>query len=317
MRASDIHLVPGYRPQVRVDGELHELDSLLLTPAQTRWVAIGLFGNGADYGHEQLRTSRVMAGSRIADIGASRTGGNMAVTVRFHGGPIPDFAAVELPEATKQLLTAPNGIVILAGPHGSGKTTTLYSVTDWINRNVNGVICTIENPRWFIFEPAKSLVLQHEVGLDGHDVPSLLQQAMRKAPNVLMLGEVENLETLAGVINAAETGHLVLIHMHAKDPRDAVERLVSCAPTDMQPMLRQQLKSTLRGIIVQRLAKRADKGRAPVYEVVNEGARRLADGGTLEPGHYIARAHTRIDELLQAKAISIDEADRLKREFGA
>ena len=317
MRASDIHLVPGYRPQVRVDGELSDLDSTPLTAAQTRWVAIGLFGNNADYGHEQLRTSRVMAGARIADIGAARTGGNIAVTVRFHGGPIPDLARIELPEPAKQLLSAPNGIVIVAGPHGSGKTTTLYSMTDWINRNVNGVVCTIENPRWFIFEAAKALVLQHEVGLDGHDVPSLLQQVMRKAPNVLMLGEIENLETLAGVINAAETGHLVLVQLHAKDPADAVERLVSCAPPDMQPMVRQQLKATLRGIVIQRLAKRVGDGRTAVYDVVNEGSRRLADGGTLEPGHYIARALTRIDELLQAKQIGADEADRLKREFGA
>jgi twitching motility protein PilT len=316
MRGSDLHLVPGYKPRARVDGVLQDLDDLVLTREQTNWVATGLFG--ATHHYDPVgRTNRVLGGGMLADIFVSRAGGDITVSVRVHGGPIPSLKDIEAPDEITTMLSAPAGIIVVAGPHGSGKTTTLYSMADWINNHRNVHMCTVENPRWHLFEKSTALVQQHEVGKDGPDVASLLRDAMLKAPEVLMAGEVEDLETLATCITAAETGHLVLLHLNATSIRDAVERLALCAPPDMQPGVRAQLKQHLRGVMVQRLAKKQTKGRAPVYELVGEAAGKLAEGGDLDDKDYIAKAADRIQQLEDAGTITPDEVVRLRREFSA
>lgn len=315
---TDMHLVPNYKPMGRLKGDLQPLDDLVLTREMTHWVAICLHGNDAMYDANQgfWNTSRTY-GDTLADITTVKAGGAKTVVLRFHGGRIPTLAESNVPDKVTELLKAPHGIILVAGPHGSGKTTTLYAMTDWINRNLSVKICTVERPRWYLMQPARALVQQHEVGMDGYSFGQLLTASMRQAPNVLMLGEVEDFETLAGAINAAETGHLVLVQVHAKDAADAVQRFIQAAPEGMQEQVMRQLGECLRGVLVQRLARKPDGKRVAVCDILNEGARKLIDGGKPDAGFYLARVQDEIRKLEQAGTIDKAEAERLQREVGS
>ncbi|MBK9974936.1 MAG: Flp pilus assembly complex ATPase component TadA [Planctomycetes bacterium] len=321
MRASDLHLIPGYKPTARVNGQLTPIDDLVLDRSQTRWVVICLFDNNAEYqlaGSGYMHLSRKLDGSTIADITAASAGGDKSIAIRFHGGKIPSLDEAHLPPAVTTLLKAPSGLVVVAGPHGSGKTTTLYAMLDWINQNRSVHICTVEKPRHYLMQPAKALVQQREVGLDGQNAGALVAAAMHQDLDVLMVGEIEDFETLIGCMDAAETGHLVFVQMHAKDPGNAVSRLIDAAPESMQPAIRRRLSECLRGVSVQRLARRADgKGRVAIYEILAEGARKFIDGATPDKGFYLARAEDQIRAHESAGTIKKEEADTMRREFGA
>ncbi|MCA8913716.1 MAG: Flp pilus assembly complex ATPase component TadA, partial [Planctomycetes bacterium] len=208
-------------------------------------------------------------------------------------------------------------IVLVGGPHGSGKTTTLYSMADWINENRPVHLCTIEKPRHYVFQKRQAIVQQREVGLDGPSAAALVEVSMQQDPDVLMVGDIEDFETLAGVLHAAETGHLVLVQVHAKDAVDAVQRIVEAAPESMHAQIRRQLSECLRGITIQRLVKCADgRTRKAVYEVMNESARKLATGATPDAGFYLARAADQVKALEEAGKVAKEEADRMRREFG-
>ncbi|MDC1142654.1 ATPase, T2SS/T4P/T4SS family [Planctomycetota bacterium] len=318
MGASDVHFVPGYNPQVRVNGELASLAEHKLDGEQTNWICNGLFGNSHHYGGapEDLHTTRLY-GNRIASIQAATAGGEKTLCVRFMGGDIPDMEKCNVPETYQDLLREPGGIVIVGGPHGSGKTTTLHMGVNWINLNRNVNICTIENPRYFVMEPAKALVQQHEVGVDGSSTAELIRLSLRLAPNVLMVSDIDSFDVLVEVIAAAETGHLVLIQMHASEPKNAIERLLSAAPPDMREGVRSQLSGCIAGVVQQRLVKRkGDKGRVAVCEVLGKAARKLALGADYESGMYLTRASDEIQKMLDADEIEEDVADRMRREFG-
>ena len=320
LRGTDLHLVPGYKPMARVDGKLQQVDDLLLTREQTHWVGVCLFGNQVLYemGYPAYMHQSRTYGDTIADISLATAGGGKTVAVRLHGGKIPSIEDVNLPERVTELLNAPNGIVLVAGPHGSGKTTTLYALVDWINRNRALHICTVEKPRHYMFKPLQAVVSQREVGLDGANHAAVLQAAMQQDPDVIMIGEIEDFETLAGALHAAETGHLVIVQVHAGDAREAVERIVSAAPEGMQAKVQKQLAETLRGITVQRLARHNDgRVRTAIYDVIGEGARKFAQGGTPDAGFYICRAQDGIKQLEDDGKIDKEEAERLRREVGA
>ncbi|MBZ0134910.1 MAG: Flp pilus assembly complex ATPase component TadA [Planctomycetes bacterium] len=320
MRASDLHLVPGYKPSLRVDGTLKPIDDMILNSEQTHWIGVCLFGNSVSYelagaGARHLARTH---GDIIVDITVASAGGNKTVCVRMHGGEIPSFEKVDLPERTIELLKAPNGIILVAGPNGSGKTTTLYSMTDWINANRAVHICTVEQPRHYVFKRKQAIVQQREVGLDGPSAATLVEVSMKQDPDVIMVGDVEDFETLAGILHAAETGHLVLVQVHAKDARDAVERIIDAAPQSMHTQVKRQLGECLRGITIQRLAKFADgKVRRAVYDVMNESARKLVNGATPDAGYYLARAVDQVGTHEKAGSITREEGERLRHEFGA
>jgi twitching motility protein PilT len=320
-RASDIHLVPGYRPMLRRDGKLVPLNDIMLMPAMTHWVYVCLFENrGYHYGgYEQGGYSHVSRtyGDTIADISAASTGGAKSISIRLHGGVIPELDKSNVPMRVTELLNAPNGLILVAGPHGSGKTTTLYMLTEWINRNRPVHLCTVERPRHYLFQPKQAMIQQREVGLDGPTPAALVAAAMHQDLDVLMVGDIEDFDTLAGVLNAAQTGHLVLVQVHAKDAADAVQRIIDAAPDGMQGTVRRQLAECLRGVLVQRLAKKTDGKRVAVCEILNEGARKFIDGGKPDAGFYLARVQNEIRKLEQAGTIDKAEAERLQREVGS
>ncbi|MCA8936039.1 MAG: Flp pilus assembly complex ATPase component TadA [Planctomycetes bacterium] len=320
LRGTDLHLVPGYKPMARVDGELQPIDDFVLNAEQTHWVGISLFGNSVmhDLGYQGHMQKTRTYGDTVADITLATAGGEKTVVVRLHGGKIPTLEEVGLSERVTELLSPTAGILLVAGPHSSGKTTTLYALVDWINRNSNVKICTVERPRWHLFQPAKALVQQHEVGLDGQTAAAVITSALRQAPNVLMLGEIEDFESLGAALGAAETGHLVIVQVHAVDAADAIQRIIEAAPESMHAQVKRQLAETLRGVTVQRLARHKDgRRRTAVYDIIGEGARKFIDGGKPDAGFYISRAQDGIKQLEDAGSISKEEAERLRREVGA
>jgi Tfp pilus assembly ATPase PilU len=146
----------------------------------------------------------------------------------------------------------------------------------------------------------------------------LIAAAMQQDLDVLMVGEIEDFDTLAGCLHAAETGHLVLVQVHAADARDAVMRVIDAAPESMQVSVRRRLSECLRGVVFQRLARKADgKGRVAVCSVLGEGARKFVDGGTPDKGFYLVRAEDELRKLEDKLVIKTEEADKLRREFGA
>ncbi|MHC4840654.1 MAG: type IV pilus twitching motility protein PilT [Planctomycetota bacterium] len=316
--ASDIHFVPGYNPKVRVNGELNSLVEHKLDGEQTNWMCNGLFGNSHHHGGyaEEMHTTRLY-GNRIASIQGATAGGEKTLCIRFMGGEIPDMKKCNVPATFQELLSENHGIVIVGGPHGSGKTTTLHMGVNWINLNRNVNICTIEKPRYFVMEAAKALVQQHEVGVDGGSISELIRLSLRLAPDVLMVSDIDSFDSLVEVIAAAETGHLVLIQMHASEPKNAIERLLSAAPPDMQEGIRSQLSGCIAGVVQQRLVvRKGGKGRVAVCEVLGKAARKLALGADYEPGMYLTRAIDEIQRMLDASEIEDEVADRMRREFG-
>ncbi len=319
--ASDIHLVAGHKPQVRISGKLSELDDFLLDRTQTRWVGICLGGNDVDYrlnAEGYMHLTRDVNDEKYAAITLAMASGAVSVSIRLHGGRIPTLAQSNVPEAVTRLLSAPNGLVLVAGPHASGKTTTLYSMTQWVNENRALHICTVEKPRHYIFKPAKSIIQQREVGRDCPTAARAIDAAMHQDLDVLVVGEISDFETLAACLQAAETGHLVLVQLHANDAREAVMRLVEAAPESMHPQIKRQVANTLRGVIVQRLATLMDgKTRMAVCDVMGEGARKLLDNQRVDAGAWLVRVQDEIAKLESGRKISADEAARLLREVGA
>jgi Tfp pilus assembly pilus retraction ATPase PilT len=162
------------------------------------------------------------------------------------------------------------------------------------------------------------MIQQREVGLDGPTPAALIEAAMHQDLDVLMIGDIEDFETLALVLRAAETGHLVLVQVHARDAAEAVQRFIEAAPESMQGQVRRQLSECLRGVVVQRLARKVDgKTRVAVCDVLGEGARKFVDGGKPDPGFFLARVQDEIRKLESAGEIDKAEAERLQREVGS
>ncbi|MCC7507888.1 MAG: Flp pilus assembly complex ATPase component TadA [Planctomycetes bacterium] len=321
LRGSDILIVPRYKPQVRVNGELQALDDLTITPEQTGWIRSSLFQQGY-YAPPAgtLQVSRNIGENKLADITCATAGGVASITIKLHASSMPALDDANYPAAAamKKLLEQPNGLVIVAGPHGSGKTTTLYAMVNWINETRHVHICSVEKPRHYLFPAAKAVVQQREVGLDGNSQTELIQAAMQQDCDVIMVGDVENFDTLAACMHTAETGHLVIVQVHANSVQEAVQRLVEAAPAGLESLSKRQLHATLRGVVVQRLARKKDgRTRIALCEVIGEGARKFIDGGTPDAGFYSARAQDEIKRLEGAGEISKEEAERLSREVGA
>lgn len=319
MRASDLFLLPGHKPTVRVNGQLSVLEDIVLDRSQTRWVGVCAADREIDYMQQGfVSVLRPIDDKRYAEMVFARTGGNISVNLKFRGGDLPSLDESNVPQTVTRLLSAPNGLIVMAGPHGSGKTTTLYMLVQWLNENRAMHICTVERPRHYLLKPAKSLIQQREVGRDCPSAASGIDAAMHQDLDAIVVTEVEDFDTLAGVLHAAETGHLVLIQMHAHDAREAVERLINAAPEGMQGQVKLQLSRVLRGVIVQRLAMFSDgKTRKAVCDVLGEGTRKLANGDRLDAGAWLTRVQDEIAKLEAARKISAEEAARLLREVGA
>jgi twitching motility protein PilT len=282
--ASDLHLKVGLPPIVRVDGELLRTPFDTLTPADTEAAAAELLPeakarefretNEADFGH----TAEGMGRFRV---NCFRQRSLVGVAIRRVRSDIPTFEELLLPPAAEALASEHRGLVLVTGPTGTGKTTTIAAMIGWINEQRSAHIVCVEDPIEVVHDDVRSIVDQREIGLDTRSYSAALRHAVRQDPDVIFIGEIRDAETAEAAIQAAETGHLVISTMHTLDATETVNRMIDLFPPQQQREVRASLSASLKGVLCQRLVARSDgKGRVPAVEVlINTGrvAERILD----------------------------------------
>jgi len=270
--ASDLHMSVGRSPVLRIHGELRDLDLPKLRPEDTeRFVrAVTPERNFAEL--EERGTSDF--GIHIPGLGRFRTSvfrqkGVYQVAMRLLPERLFSFEDIGLPPGVKDLLLKTSGLLLVTGPTGSGKTTTLATMIDFINRELDCHIVTVEDPIEFYHEHKRSIVTQREIGIDVPNFGEALRRALRQDPDVVLVGEMRDLETIAAAITAAETGHLVLGTLHTTGSARTVDRIIDAFPTDHQEQIRLQLSVSLEAVVSQVLIPRADRpGRVAGLEIM-------------------------------------------------
>lgn len=282
MNGSDVHLNVGTSPVVRVYGDLIRIDDLpkllpqdienliypILQPQQKEDLAKKL---ELDFSYSIPGISRFRG-----NIMWQR--GTLAVNFRVVSIDIPRIEDLSLPPVVRDLSRLPRGLVLVTGPTGSGKSTTLASIIDLINQERSLNIVTIENPIEFLHSHKKSIVKQREVGVDTHSFAEALRHALRHDPDVILVGEMRDMESIAIALTAAETGHLVFSTLHTQTATLAIHRIVDVFSDNMRNQIRQQLADSLQAVIAQQLLPRADgKGRVAAVELLlmNQAVRNL------------------------------------------
>ena len=272
-KGTDLLLTAGAFPLIRVDGDLRAVDGAAerLEPSDTE-AALGelLSDRQQDAfaeGHELDFSFSWRGHARIRG-NAFRQRGAVAVALRMIPREIPSFDDLGTPPVVQRFAELRQGLVFVTGPTGSGKSTTLASMIDWINHNRPVHIVTIEDPIEYVHEHGLSAVNQREVGEDTATFADALRAALREDPDVILVGEVRDLESIRFCLTLAETGHLVFATLHTNDTAQAMDRLIDVFPGDQQPQIRVQLASTLTGVIYQRLLPRIGGGLVAAYEVL-------------------------------------------------
>ncbi len=277
---SDLHCKVGSPPRIRLDGRLRKLQAPMLTPADTEHMVSEVLRE--DLVDEFARTSEADFAYSLPGVGrfrvnAFRSRGSAGLVFRRVSVGATPLTELNVPEVISALALEPRGLVLVTGPTGSGKTTTLAGMIDHINSNREVHIVTIEDPIEVVHFDKMSMVNQREVRLDTADFPTAMRAAMRQDPDVILVGEMRDEETVKSALAAAETGHFVMSTLHTTDAQETVARIIDFFPPHEQKQVRLALAGSLRGIICQRLVPRADgKGRAVAMEIcVSTG--RVAD----------------------------------------
>ena len=284
-QGSDLLLTAGSPPLIRVDGDMHALTGYPpLTGTHTAALARSLlsarqweeFRQGSDIDFSFSWEDRArMRGN------AFRQRGEVAIALRMIPRAIPGFDELRVPPAVRSFGARKQGLVLITGPTGSGKSTTLASIVDWVNANRALHIITIEDPIEYVHDHKRSAVSQRQVGEDTESFAQALRSALREDPDVLLVGEMRDLESIRFALTLAETGHLVFATLHTNDTAQAIDRLIDVFPGDQQPQIRVQLAATLTAVVCQRLLPRAGGGMVAAHEVLvaNSAVRNLVKEG--------------------------------------
>ena len=271
-RGTDLHLTAGSAPLARVDGELHAVpDQPVLTPADTEALAeILLDETDKETFSKRGDVDFAFGFDHLARIRGSvyNQRGSMTLALRMIPTRIPPMEELGLPDAMQRMVDAPSGLILVTGPTGSGKSTTMASMIDAVARNRFCHILTIEDPIEYVFRHGQGAVNQREVGRDTESFARGLRSALREDPDVLMVGEMRDLESVETVLTLAETGHLVIATLHTNDTTQAVDRLVGVFPGQQQEQARLQLSASLVGVVYQRLIPKRDGGLIAAYEIL-------------------------------------------------
>src|SRR4051812_2091818 len=271
--ATDLILTVGAPPLMRLDGELQPLSGDSPLTAEDVEDLLGNIlssQNRTPFGERDRELDFSFTWRDQARIrgNAYRQRGNVAVALRVIPHEIPSFEWLGVPEPVQKWAELRRGLVLVTGPTGGGKSTTLASLIDWINKNRRVHIITIEDPIEYVHSHATSAVDQREVGDDTDSFADALRSALREDPDVLLVGEMRDLESIRFALTIAETGHLVFATLHTNDVAQALDRIVDVFPSDQQPQIRVQLANTLSGICYQRLMPKIDGGLTAAYEVM-------------------------------------------------
>ncbi len=274
MGASDVHLTVSRPPTLRIYGKLHSLDEYPpLTPDDTFKLGEELMDSEKsrrmiqEQGHVDFSSTLPGVGRVRVNIYLQR--GSYAIAIRIIPMKIPDIEELGLPPAARELLFKGSGLILVTGPTGSGKSTTLAAMINLLNQSVSGNIITLEDPIEYLHRHGTCIINQREIGTDCPDFAQGLRAALRQDPDIIMVGEMRDLETIATAMTAAETGHLVMATLHAATAVQTVERIIDVFPPHQQSQIRVQLANTILGIFSQQLVPKADgSGRVLATEVL-------------------------------------------------
>jgi twitching motility protein PilT len=269
---SDLHLSVGNPPIGRVHGHLNYFGENELTPEDTESLMKSIAS--VDNQQELQEVGGSDFGFAFEDIARFRVSifkqkGYVGVVLRLIPNNIMTFEEIGLPTVIKDVITKPKGLFLVTGPTGSGKTTSLATMIDWLNTNYDHHIITVEDPIEYYFQHKKSIVTQREVGVDVPTFPEALRRALRQDPDVILVGEMRDLETIGAAITAAETGHLVFATLHTTGAVRTIDRIVDAFPTNQQEQIRTQLAGNLLSVVSQTLVpKKSGYGRVAAFEVM-------------------------------------------------
>jgi twitching motility protein PilT len=262
VRASDVHLTPGFPPAVRVRGRIVPMDDYPpLSPQETREIVYAILNDSQRKKFEnqqQLDFAYAIPGVARFRVNCFFQRGAISAAFRHISTEILGLDSLGLPSVLEELTRKPRGFVLVTGPTGSGKSTTLASMVDMINQEREEHILTIEDPIEFLHQHKRCIVNQREIGADAQDFASALKAALREDPDVILVGEMRDLETISTALTAAETGHLVFATLHTQSTAQTVDRIIDVFPPHQQQQVRMQLSIALQGIVTQQLLPTAD-----------------------------------------------------------
>ena len=270
-KSSDLHLQVGVPPCLRLRGSMTPIDGPELRPADTENLMLAItpaehiqkvkLNGGTDFGFAFGDKARFR-------VSVLKTKGNYGLVLRQIPNQLFDLRSIGLPDKIKELLYRPRGLFLVTGPTGSGKSTTLASMINYINENRDAHIITIEDPIEYYHAHKKCVVTQREVGSDVPSFAEAIKRALRQNPDVVLVGELRDLETIEAAISAAETGHLVFGTLHTNSAAKTVDRIVDAFPASMKEMIRTQLSTSIICVIAQSLCKKKNGGRIAAYEIM-------------------------------------------------
>ena len=270
-KASDIFITVGTPIHIKIDGNTVPINQQAMDPAMVHRMAYEMMTPEQTERFETSREMNLSFGRR--DLGNFRVNifwqrSSIAIVVRYIAGDIPRLDTLGLPPVLNELIMEKRGLLLVVGATGSGKSTTIASMLDHRNENRSGHILTIEDPIEYLFRHKMSIVNQREIGQDTNDWHNALKNAMRQAPDCILIGEIRDRETMQAALAYAQTGHLCLATLHANNAYHALNRIFSFFPLDGRGLLSLDLAATLRCIVSQRLVKRPDGGRVPAVEIL-------------------------------------------------
>ncbi|MFH1503842.1 MAG: type IV pilus twitching motility protein PilT [Candidatus Omnitrophota bacterium] len=271
-QASDLHLTAGHPPILRIDGRLTITDLPILSKDNAKTLIYSMLNDNQKAIFE--KDKELDFSFSLPDMDRFRVNvhfqkGNVEASLRRVPRIIPDIASLGLPDVVYDFVRKPNGLVLVTGPTGTGKSTTLAAMINYINKERKEMIICIEDPIEFIYTPNNSVIKQREVYSDTHSFPEALKRALRQDPDVIVVGEMRDLDTIATTLTAAETGHLVLATLHTPDAPQTIQRIIDVFPSHQQRQVTVQLAECLQGVISQVLIPTAcGKGRILATEIM-------------------------------------------------
>ena len=320
--ASDLHITSGSPPQLRIDGSLRPVNVPPLSPTETKRLAYSILTEKQKKQFEEKNELDLSFGvknlSRFrANVFMQR--GAISCAIRVIPYKILDFRQLGLPDVVESLAKKPKGLILVTGPTGSGKSTTLASIIDYINRNRKGHIVTIEDPIEYIHSHKNCIVNQREVGADTGSFASALRVVLRQDPDVVLIGEIRDLETMETALSVSETGHLALATLHTNSTIETINRIIDMFPVNQQSQVRAQLSFVLQGIVAQTLVpKKYGGGRVAICEIMVPSAaiRNLIREEKLQQIYSMMQAGQResnMQTMTQALAMAVKE-DKISME---
>lgn len=269
--ASDLHLQVNQAPTLRISGGMMPVDGPKLTAVDTENLMKAITSTtqqdqlktkgGADFGFAYENKARFR-------VSVLRAKGSHGLVLRQIPNDLFSLSEIGLPDTIKELISRPRGLILVTGPTGSGKSTTLASMINWINEHHDGHIITIEDPIEYFHEHKQCIVTQREVGIDVPNFADAIRGALRQDPDIILVGEMRDLETIEAAVGAAETGHLVFATLHTTGAARTVDRIVDAFPAEMKDQMRTQLAASIVAVISQVLCRKTGGGRIASFEIM-------------------------------------------------